>query len=473
MRGLHFNWTHARTSTAMDLNDQLEVFGQQPGLSRLYTQICSCFSVPDASSHLAIIATLSNGLERLSAGFPWVAGQVINEGSSKGKPGVFRIKPLDKSIPLVVKDLRGDPSMPSMEDLRQAGFPFRMLDESIIAPRSTLPGIDPASDSAPPAVFLVQATFITGGLLLTFVAQHNVMDMTGQGQIMKLLSKACRNEPFTEEELLTGNLARRNIIPLLDESYQPGSELAHQMVKPTSPQSTSSGTSNPIPNPTWAYFAFSLASLTALKLLATKTITVSSGFISTDDALSAFIWQSVIRARLPRLDPNSEATFARAVDPRRYLGIPLTYPGIVQNMAYSTSTVQKLVVEPLGGVASQLRSAVDPETSDLGYRTRALATALHRAADKNTISVAATLDLSSDIMLSSWSKVECYELDFNLGLGNPEAVRRPQFTPVESLMYLMPKALDGEIAAGICLRAEDLDRLKADAEFAQYGTYIG
>jgi hypothetical protein len=457
----------------MDPSDQLDVFGQQPGLSRLYTQICSCFSVPDDSSHSATISTLTNGLERLSASFPWIAGQVINEGSSEGKPGVFRIKPLEKSIFLVVKDLRDDPSMPSLDALRQADFPFRMLDESVMAPRTTLPGIDPSSDSAPPAVFLVQATFITGGLLLTFVAQHNVMDMTGQGQVMKLLSKACRDEPFTDEELLNGNLARRNIIPLLDDSYQPGPELAHQIVKPTPPQPISGSTSDPRPNPTWTYFAFSLASLTALKSLATKTITMPSGFISTDDALSAFIWQSVIRARLPRLDPTSEATFARAVDPRRYLGIPLTYPGVVQNMAYSTSTLQKLVAEPLGGVASRLRSAVDPETSDLGYRTRALATALHRAPDKNVISVAATLDLSSDIMLSSWSKVECYELDFNLGLGKPEAVRRPQFTPVESLMYLMPKALDGEIAAGICLRDEDLERLKADKEFAKYGTYKG
>ena len=56
-----------------------------------------------------------------------------------------------------------------------------------------------------------------------------------------------------------------------------------------------------------------------------------------------------------------------------------------------------------------------------------------------------------DIMLSSWAKLDCYELDFNLGLGKPDSVRRPQFAPVESLIYLMPKTLDGEIVVGICL----------------------
>ncbi|KAG2012817.1 hypothetical protein GB937_006903 [Aspergillus fischeri] len=62
-------------------------------------------------------------------------------------------------------------------------------------------------------------------------------------------------------------------------------------------------------------------------------------------------------------------------------------------------------------------------------------------------------------MFSSWAEVNCYELDFNLGLGTPECVRRPRILPVEGLMYLLPKALDGEIALMVCLRDEDLERL--------------
>ena len=458
-------------------NDYLDIFGQQP-LLKIYTQICFCFSVADASSHSAIINTLTNGLERLSASFPWVAGKVVNEGSSEGNSGIFKIKPLEKIPRLVVKDLRHDPSIPTMDALRRANFPFSMLDETIIAPRKTLPGSsdESTSDSAP--VFLLQANFITGGLLLTFVGQHNTMDMTGQGQIIHLFSKACRNEQFTSEELSSGNLARRNLIPLLDDSYKPGSELARQIVQPTPSYPISTGTNGypelpPAPKCTWTYFTFHPTSLTALKSLATKTITLPSGYISTDDALSAFIWQSVIRARLPRLNPITESTFARAVNVRHYLGIPQTYPGLIQNMTYHTYTLQKLVEEPLGGIASQLRSALDPKTSNLGYDTRALATFLNRTPDKNIISFIATLDLSADITLSSWAKLNCYELDFSLGLGEPEAVRRPRFEPVESLIYLMPRTLDGEIAVAICLRDEDMERLRADEEFAKYGKYIG
>ncbi|RHZ55319.1 uncharacterized protein CDV56_104691 [Aspergillus thermomutatus] len=463
------------TTTTCNHNDlAVDILANLP-LLKLYTQICLCYPVADASSHPAIIDTLKRGLERLSSSFPWVAGQIVNEGASEGNTGVFKIKPLDRVPRLVVKDLRNDPSIPTMDALRQAHFPSSMLDESVVAPRKTIPPPDEPSDSDP--VFIVQAIFITGGLLLAFVGHHMAMDMTGQGHLMRLLSKACRNEPFSEQELSSVNLARHNLIPLLDDSYQPGPEIARHILKPLPAQTTCNDPSDergppPPPHPpkcTWTFFSFSPTDLAKLKSHATKTAT--TGFVSTDDALSAFIWQAVARVRLPRLGSRAELTFGRAVDVRSYLGVPKTYPGLLQNMTYNSSTLQELVEEPLGVIASQLRSSLDPEA--LAYQTRALATCFARTPDKSIFSFGASIDPSRDMMLSSWAKVNCYELDFNLGLSTPECVRRPRFLPVEGLMYLMPKALDGEIALMVCLRDDDLERLKEDEEFVKYGKHIG
>ena len=119
-------------------------------------------------------------------------------------------------------------------------------------------------------------------------------------------------------------------------------------------------------------------------------------------------------------------------------------------------------------MASRLLGAADPNTSSLAYDARALATLINRAPDKSVVSLTVVLDLSVDIMLSSWASIDCWGLDFNLGLGKPEAVRRPQFVPVESLIYLMPRMLDGEVAVALCLRQEDLERLRADEQFAMY-----
>lgn len=447
----------------VDLDGCLDILGQQP-LLKIYTQICLCFAVGDDASHQAIINTLTNGLERFTASFPWIAGQVVTEGATEDNTGISKIKPLERIPRLVMKDLRNDPLIPTMDALRQANFPMRMFDEDIICPCRTLP-LPGSSDEFP--VFLLQANFINGGLLLSLVGEHGAMDMTGQGQIINLLSKACRNERFTDEEVTGGNLPRHNLIPLLEDSYEPGPELAHQIMKPAGESAP------PLPpaKSTWAYFTFSPTELAALKSRAMET--VPSGYVSTDDALSAFIWQSIMRIRLSRLSPETKSTFARAVDVRRFLDIPETYPGLIQNMTYHTSTLQKLAEEPLGVLASRLRSSLDPHTSNLGHQTRALATFLNRAPDKTVFSFTASVDLSTDIMLSSWVKINCYELDFNLKLGKPEAVRRPRFDPFESLMYLMPKAPGGEIAAAICLRDEEMVRLRVDEEFAKYGTYIG
>lgn len=455
-------------------NDVLDILGQNPGLYKLYTQICSIYRVPETSSHDAIIDTLTNGLDRLAKSFPWLIGQVVNESAGDGNTGVFKITPLDK-IQLVVKDLRHDSSAPTMDGLRQAKYPFTMLDENVIAPCTTLnlPGNFPSITTESALVFCVQANFIEGGLMLTIVAQHNVMDMTGQDFIIGLLSKACHNEPFTSEELTVGNMDRSHVIPLLDDSYTPGPELAHQIVKP--PPSVKDVILDPVTPPkfTWAYIEISAAQLGSLKALTTNTLPASTDFISTDDAVSAFIWKSIARARAPRLEVTSESLLTRAVDMRQHFGIPQGYPGLLQTLTYNTDTIQNLSKEPLGIVAAELRSQLDPKKNDLVFSTRALATFLSRSADKTKASFAATVNVSSDFMLSSWSRISCYDLDFNLGLGKPEAVRRPHFTHFEGLGYLMPRSAAGEMHVGICLRDEDWERLKGDGEFTKYAKYIG
>lgn len=461
-----------------EVDEYLDILGQQPGL-KIYTQITSCFAVADASSHSAIVDTLTKGLEQTSTSFPWVAGQVINEGASEGNSGLFKVKPLDKIPRLFVKDLRDDPSAPTMEALRQANFPMGMLDESIVCPARTLPRPSDEHGVNPAPVFLLQATFISGGLLLSFVGQHSTMDMAGQGQIMRLVSKACKKEPFTKEELSSGNLPRRNLIPLLNKSDIQGHELDNQIIKSNSPDSVPTATDG-LPPPTlppkciWANFAFSPASFAAVKSLATKTLDPGTDYISTDDALSAFTWQSIMRARLPRLGPQVSLTFTRAVDVRRYLNIPSTYPGLMQCLTYHTSSLSSLVSKPLGAIASDLRAAVAPKTNRLADNTRALATAFEQTPDKSVFSFTANLDLGKDVMLSSWAKFDyCSELDFGLGLGPPEAVRRPRFDPVESLIYLLPKARHGEIAVAMCLREEDMERLKGDEEWKRWARYVG
>lgn len=423
----------------------------------------------DLGSPLAVaVETLEAGLKRLHTAFPWLAGRVVSEGATEDNTGVFKIRALGMQGRLTVKDIRSDPSFPTMETFRQTKFPINALDQSVLAPRKTLIGVEQTPPECSPEVLLLQATLINGGLILTFLGHHQAMDGIGQDHIIRLFSKACRNEEFTAEEQSVGNLAPGNGIPLLDASCVPPTNLDHQIVKTLSSKAESSESP---PICTWAYFSFAKYSLEALKAAAMETSTTN--FVSTDDALTAFVWKYVTKARLTRLSPATPSTIARSVDVRGTFGISHMHPAFVQNMTYNTLTFQELVDMPLGALASELRSNLDPTTSTIAHETRSLATLLATSADRSRISFAACMSWSSDVFFSSWVKMKSYDYDFGLGLGFPEAVRRTKSQMNEGLMYLMPRAPDGEVGLVLCLNEEDMDSLKRNVVFLRFAEYVG
>lgn len=436
------------------MNEPLDIFGQNPRLNKLYTQLCFCFALEDAAvDRNPIVNLITNGLTRLTESVPWVSGQV------SGSPfGEARITPLNDLPFLRQKDLTDD--LPTFDEFRQASFPFTMLDEAVIASRTTLPS--QTVSSAP--VLSIQVNFVRGGIFLVVDGQHNAMDLRGQAQIICSLSKACRGEPFSIEEVAAANISRANVIPLLSSD-----EASKIQSTPKQPASNTLSESSGI----WAYFSFSSTALRTLKTGSTEGMTTD--FVSTDDVLSAFVWQCVTRCRMHRL-PQAEAhsTFERQVDARRHLGISEAYTGNITCKVSVTLALKDLVQSPLGRIASKLREAISPQ-ADIGLQTRLAATQLHQSleAPTKTKSQSRPKVSSTDIKMSSWAKEDCYNFDFGGPLGKPEAVRRPRFEAWEGLAYMMPKRWDGEIAVALCLRMEDLQALKSDELFNKYSRYIG
>jgi hypothetical protein len=470
----------------MDLDMNIDLLGTPPSLFKLYTQLAFVFPLPRETSQSTVTSTLSNGIERLSAAFPWVAGQVQNTNLDSTTPPTYKIRPFEPTPRLHLKDYTKDVSIPSLEEMENAGFPMSMMNEQTWAPCPTLAAFSESHgrESDPAPVLLLQMSFIRGGMVLCINMQHNVCDMLGQASVIELLSKACRGEDFTKEEIRIGNLDRTEVVQIISEDgWKPGAELENQIV-PTQPPAEEAPapdafvTESPAPPKcSWVYFDFSAVSLKELRAEADATLPADhTGFISTDDALSAFIFQRVLRARSSRLlsDPNRSVTFARAVDARRYLAVSSKYAGILQNMTYTSYPLLSLLDTSLGHIAAAMRRQVDPAICDIAYRTRSLITYLSQSPEAaSKVSFTATLKTDADIMLSSWTKVPAYQYDFGQNFGKPVAVRRPGFVPYESLMYLMPKDAQGGVAAAMSLRAEDLQRLKEDSTWQRFAKYFG
>lgn len=450
---------------------QLDTLGQTERINSLYTQITLCFPtrIDDSSStRTETIENLKRALARLSNTFPWVTGKVVQNDH------VFRITSVETCLGLIVKEIQGDATVATWDVLKQQNFPFRMLDEDVFAPCKTM-----CEPDAERPVLLIQTNFVQGGLLLTFNSQHGSMDMAGQAQVITLFAKACRGEDFTEGEVETGNMQRVDHIPLADEnnpgyidSPTPKPEKVDQEAGAHA-KSRESQPSAPSHALVWAYLDFPAASLTSLKKLTSQTLAVDTAFVSTDDVLSAFIWQSITRARRPRLDSprSTPTTLTRNVDVRPHFDLPPTYPGMMTTATSHTYPVDDLINQKsLGVVASGLRAALNRGLLRNNAIGQATAIARNRDAAARR-SVSALLD----VRLSSWAKEKLYDLNFGPCLGQPEAVRRPMFKDGarEGLVYFLPKGRDGSIVVGICLREEDMERVRMDKEVLQWSRWVG
>lgn len=446
----------------MDADGTLNIFEQRPIWNRLATNLAFCFQLSEVADTEAISEKLQIALDVLTGSFAWIAGQVITEGANHSNSGVSKIVPAANTRRIRFEDHRQSPSVHSMQQLRESGYPVAMLEQTVFAPRPAAVAIP--LEARP--VLLIQANIALGGLVLVFSGDHAAMDMPGLMQIIRWFSKACHSVSFTPSELETGNMSRCDLIPLLGPSYQQGEELAQQV--PTTP--TAGVPPSRVPC-TWA--TFKVPSCAVHEIKASAAATCTSPYVSTDDSLSAFVWQSVARARTQHLNPSTVSTVSRAVDVRKVLDIPSHYPGLVQNNLFHKLPLHELSTLPLGAVASIFREGVTSTSPSLAFYSRALATALSRSDDKSSLRVGANLDLSSDLIISSFTTSGAYQLDFALDLGRPEAVRITRQNTFEGIAYLLPFTPDGDATVLVCLRNSDLAALVADESFSRYAQHIG
>ncbi|KAH8088620.1 transferase [Filobasidium floriforme] len=449
-------------------NDQLDfaidIYGQQSATA-FATPFLFLFPCTDASVAIAtsIQDKLETGLNILCHQFPYLAGRVTLNAR-----GDYVIRAAQRPA-VVLRNRCNDAQAPSLDELVASRWCQAKMSESLFSPVFVLGGKNPEPEDRN-AVLTVQLTVLRGGVAVNVVGHHQVMDGTGQERVTTLLQKACRGEPFTEEEIRLGLMDRSTSVTLLGDTWQPSADTPF-LRKPSSPSAAFASPS------AWVNISFSSRSLVQVKAEASKDLDPGCAYVSTDDALVALIWSSLARARSQRL-PSSEtatSTMARSVDPRRYVGLSRDYPGYLHNMALTTETLASLSTTSLGSIASHLRRAIDPASCTLGQTTRELGTLIHRAENRNEPGPASGLDLDIDIMFSSWANMRCYDFDFGLGLGKPAFFGRPRMTAkVPSLMFLMPKrAGDASCTLTACLNEKDIDALRQDKIFSLYAEYVG
>ncbi|KAI0877514.1 transferase family-domain-containing protein [Hypoxylon argillaceum] len=453
----------------MEFESFQDVVGQLPFL-KTYSHLLLAFPIlDDVSSRREIADCLSAASLRLTNAFPWLAAKVVQRRSDPGTTGTFVLEPCSLwSAPNCIirfKDCSDD--SPSFKEIIKTRGPASLLDGAMLAPRKAFPESYHETEENPAPVIAFQANFIRGGLLLDCAAQHNFIDMNGIEQCYNLLATALRGEPFSKDAIKHGNLDRRSLVPLLEphETMQDHQgftcpepwDLPPPPVEPGSPFS-------------WRYFRFSPVTLAKLKEIATTGSDGTLPYVSTNDALTAFCWQRIISARLRRRKtPHAVAKFCRAVDARKAMGVPQGYMGDLVTIATSKMSFQDLARAPLADVASQLRRDL-MHVNNRDY-IRSFATFIAQTRDKSKISYGGRFNTDTDIGCSSWARVQLAKVSFG-PLGKPSLIRRPDFGPLKSDIYLMPQTEDGAIDALLCFNDLDFNGLMEDELWKEHADYI-
>ncbi|KAJ4390926.1 hypothetical protein N0V93_004525 [Gnomoniopsis smithogilvyi] len=449
-------------------------------MTRSFIPFCLAFSTPSSATDESIINALKEALDRLADAFPYLAGHVVLEDSI---PKIGILKGDTKSgIELVVRDRRQE--APSLAELREAKFPFSLLDGSLLTPPIISSWI---AAEQPAPVIIFQASFVKGGLILGTFGNHTQMDCVGMGEITKMMAKIMSGTGLSEDELTLGNQARGHVIPLLGDEYQPsygpGTELDDVYLKPTS-FSTAAGFANIDMSspPRWVYLNFSAENLGRLKDEAAREgLKSDTPFITTDDAICALLWQRINKARHARLGTYT-SRLGRVVNVRKCFGLAGYLGNMGDTVEYvddAESTGVDIWEKPLGAVASQLRAGLQPGQYNhaIKHHMQALATMLDRykGGDKNKLGFGANIDFNKDLYVSSYTKVfQCCDWSFGPLLGSPEVGRRPQManSALPGLLMFMPKSKNGDLAVAAALSEADIVTLRGDETLMSFAELL-
>lgn len=448
--------------------EELAIVDQLPRMN-FHIQMVVCFPLAETADKSEIIADLENGLKTLTQVFPFLNKQVVLEhdtGSAVTTSGTHKLAPRENANELLLRVNQLDDHFPSYKQISKSRAPASMLNGNVLAPMKNIP--DRCDFSAPQPVLVIQANFVTGGLLLCFAAMHNALDGSAVGQLIRHFATACRGEKISDADIEAGNLARPNLFPPLRPGEPSHDHSAiHSKCDPSPPEISDS---QPAP---WTYFGFSAAKLAQLKMEASRKPSTASdcSWVSTNDALSALIWRAIVTARLPKLKLDSTSLLVRVVNGRKWVqpAVPDRYMGNCLVDAYSRlparDLAQTLHISDIAVLLRTTLSAIDE------HRLRSFVSLLQAEPDKRNINRVRAPE--TDVLISSWAALPIYPSDFGARLGKPEFVRRPTSGPVVSDVFIMPCNRAGDIDVAICEKADDLERLKADPVWRTYADLIG
>ena len=436
--------------------------------TRFHTSLLVAFPLSQQADCELVSQRFEEAIKTLFDYYPFLAGQVVRDREWQGEQESarpYKVVPNDVSdFKYLRKNVITD-SFPSYAELKDARFPMRMLDGTVLSPYQDIP--DHYSDDDHTPVFVIQLNFVSGGLLVNFCMMHTAMDGNGLGQVVRQFAAIMRGEKLSEIDVMAGNLDTNQALPSLPDG-EPCLEVHKRMLK--DPNAIDDGHPDPTVEFKWAYFDFPPAKAIELKEAASKKCPRGT-WITSDDAVTALIWRAITRVRSTNLDMSLTSTMARAANLRGKLDPPLPASFLANCVValFTDVKLSNLVNEmDLSDVAILLRQEINAVGD---HFTRSYITFLRALLNRDDFTFSGK-NADRDYCMSSWANWPVYGHSFGEELGKPEFVRRPRMTGMEGLGFIMPREEDGRLVLAISWTKEMMEKLSKDEELMSFAVYL-
>ncbi|KAL4801807.1 transferase [Aspergillus unguis] len=397
-----------------------------------------------------VVDVLSAGLSKTLSQARHLCGTIERNPDE----GYSSVKKRDSTVRFVVQSLESGES-PSIDDIEASHFSAaRLGDLNLWSPYCRS----------------VQANFVRGGLVFNMHHHHFANDVMGWAGFTHQLAENCyaivNNTPFPawDEKNLDRSRITKREPPDEEKIDGPPAPLRHPDQLP--------GVS--------LLFHLPKSKAAELKRLATPA---DGSWISTYDAFSAFIFQTLTRLRVPVFKPDLSGPllWSEAVDMRRRFHSPTVPPrmqGNVLTVALSTTapvpepTVSEILTWPLWKVASYIRALTNSVTQE------ALDQMLEQIAmfrDKSALNIRIDSFPPMSILQTDHRDVNISAADF--GFGTPIAYRQLLDRVTNGVIVVYPPRQNGNPDEGYefaIFYERDLARtLVEDETWNQYFGYRG
>ncbi|KAL4756686.1 transferase family-domain-containing protein [Aspergillus foveolatus] len=421
-----------------------------------------------------VARVLQAGYDALIKRIPVVGCEAVPDLESR-QAGVMKFQRQEDqdSAGIVVKDLRN--SFPSSyAELKAKAFPLAAFDAETLCRRSVWPV---AGERLP--ISLVQANFIQGGLLLTWCIFHVAGDGKSFYLWTKVWAEECRRAQgldITEPFHLADAVWKDREQVTQPSGKNPGNPEDHPeytLLPFTPPGAPPKMTS---PSHRGQVFYFSKESLAALKAEASPanaTQPSDQSWVSTNDALSALVWRTVMAVQSPltTLEGDPVSIFNIAIDGRARTS-PKVHPDtlgcFLEYVAVSAPIRRMLSELNIADLAVLIRKSLLRADENFTDDVVALVDKLE---DVDRLVPTAFLDVPGfNCVQTSWTGFELYGLDWGSLLGHTiQAVRSPHVGVINGGQVVLPVLPDGGMEVIVGVEESCLDRLLKDPFLTRFG----